>query len=534
MIENRSWTKGSSRLAVCALVAVSLAACGGGQTQPDASGSQDSVGTTPTPTPTPSPSPTPTPTPTPSNTAPVLAGDPPLIAKAGTAYLFVPAASDVDNDALTFTATGLPAWATFNQANGSISGTPQDVHVGTTGEIEIVVSDGTATDSIGPFRIQVGAKDAPTAPANNAPSLSGNPSKVVMAGTPYIFVPTASDTDGDTLIFAIAGRPTWATFNTSNGQLSGTPARTLSGTTASNIRISVSDGKTTVALAAFSIQITQPANTAPVVSGTPSTSATVGTAYSFTPGVSDAENDRITWSIQNRPAWATFNTTTGRLSGTPTATGTASSIRISASDGFASTPLPTFSITVAGAANRAPSITGNPPTTAVIGTPYSFSPTGSDPDTGTSLTYSIANQPDWASFSTTTGTLSGTPGTGKAGTYSGIVIRVTDGIATASLASFTITVTAPAAPPVTGSATLGWTPPSSNTDGTPIQGLAGYRIYYGNSASTLNQVVTISNPGITSYVLDNLLAGSWFFSVRAFTNDGTESSNSSVVSKTIQ
>jgi hypothetical protein len=111
---------------------------------------------------------------------------------------------------------------------------------------------------------------------------------------------------------------------------------------------------------------------------------------------------------------------------------------------------------------------------------------------------------------------------------------VSDGSLTASLASFTITVTAPAAPPVTGSATLGWTPPSSNTDGTPIQGLAGYRIYYGNSASTLNQVVTISNPGITSYVIDNLVAGPWFFSVRAFTNDGTESSNSSVVSKTIQ
>jgi len=463
----------------------------------------------------------------------VLEGEPPLLAKAGSAYSFAPAASDVDNDALTFTVTGLPQWATFNQANGSISGTPQDVHVGTTDEIEIIVSDGTATDSIGPFRIQVAPRDVPTPPANRAPSLSGNPAQVVMAGTPYIFVPTASDPDGDTLTFAISGRPTWATFNTANGQLSGTPSRTQTGAT-STIRISVTDGKTTVALAPFSIQVTPPANTAPAVSGSPSTTATVGSAYSFLPSASDAENDRITWSIQNRPSWATFNTTTGRLSGTPTTATTYSNIRISASDGFASTALPTFSITVAPAANRAPTITGNPPTSAVAGTEYSFKPTASDPDANTSLTYSIENQPSWASFSTTTGTLSGTPSTSQVGPYPDIVIRVSDGTATASLQAFTITVTAPAAPPVTGSARLGWTPPTTNTDGSEIDDLAGYRIYYGNSASNLSRVVNITNPGITSFLIENLAAGTWYFSVRAYTAEGTESSNSAVVSKTIQ
>ena len=57
---------------------------------------------------------------------------------------------------------------------------------------------------------------------------------------------------------------------------------------------------------------------------------------------------------------------------------------------------------------------------------YSFTPTASDPD-GNGLTFSITNKPNWASFSTTTGALTGTPGYNKSGNYNSIVITfVTD------------------------------------------------------------------------------------------------------------
>ena len=74
------------------------------------------------------------------------------------------------------------------------------------------------------------------------------------AGSAYTFRPTASDADGDTLTFAIANRPAWATFNTATGQLSGTPTSASAGTY-SNIVISVSDGKASAALAAFAITV---------------------------------------------------------------------------------------------------------------------------------------------------------------------------------------------------------------------------------------------------------------------------------------
>lgn len=84
-------------------------------------------------------------------------------------------------------------------------------------------------------------------------------------------------------------------------------------------------------------------------------------------------------------------------------------------------------------------ISGTPATTATVGSAYSFTPSSSGGHT--TYTYSITNQPGWASFSTSTGALTGTPS--GAETDSGIVITVTDADGlTASLASFTITVSA--------------------------------------------------------------------------------------------
>src|SRR5437870_3823233 len=84
---------------------------------------------------------------------------------------------------------------------------------------------------------------------------------------------------------------------------------------------------------------------APKITGTPPTTATVGQAYSFTPTAKDPEGKTLTFSIRNKPSWATFSTSTGKLSGTPTAAGTTSSIMIIVTDGVSSASLqPTFSI----------------------------------------------------------------------------------------------------------------------------------------------------------------------------------------------
>jgi len=112
----------------------------------------------------------------------------------------------------------------------------------------------------------------------------------------------------------------------------------------------VGSGSTTVAPAAGSAAVSVSAPP-PSISGTPPTSVTAGTGYSFTPTTTDPSGKTLSFSITNMPVWATFSIATGQLSGTPAATdvGTYSGIVISASDGSSSAALPAFSITVAAA-----------------------------------------------------------------------------------------------------------------------------------------------------------------------------------------
>ncbi len=107
-------------------------------------------------------------------------------------------------------------------------------------------------------------------------------------------------------------------------------------------------------------------------------------------------------------------------------------------------PLPDLVVPTVGVipnVNDAPTISGTPATSVAQDAAYSFTPTGNDADAGDTLTYTIVKQPSWATFSTTTGALTGTPDNDDVGTTSGIVIAVSDGTLSASLPAFDITVT---------------------------------------------------------------------------------------------
>ena len=464
------------------------------------------------------------------NGAPTISGNPSGSAKEGVAYSFLPSASDPDGQSLVFGIANKPSWATFEPASGRLSGTPGAGTAGTYSNIVISVSDGQASATLPAFSIVVAAG----AVQNRAPTISGTAATSAVEGQAYAFQPVASDPDGDVLAFGVANKPSWANFDPATGRLSGTPGTGTAGTY-SNIVISVSDGKASATLTGFSITVSaQPvANRAPTISGSPTATVTEGSAYSFQPSASDADGDPLTFSATGVPSWATFNTSTGKLSGTPAkgTAGTYSGIVITVSDGKLSASLPAFSITVAAAPNNPPTISGTPATTVTAGQAYSFVPTASDPD-GQTLGYGIANKPSWANFDINTGRLSGTPGEAQAGTYSNIVISVSDGKLSATLPAFAITVKS--ATPVVGSADLTWTAPTQNEDGSALTNLAGYKIRYGTSPGALNQVVTVANPATTSTSIGNLAAGTWYFTVASYTNTGVESAPAGPVYKTIQ
>jgi hypothetical protein len=318
-----------------------------------------------------------------ANIAPTISGTPPTTARVQSWYKFVPVASDLDKAprALRFRIANKPSWANFSIYSGTLSGAPPTTS--TWSNIRITVTDGSASVSLPAFRITgtTGATTTPTpteptvpSGTNIRPTISGAPATTARVRSWYKFVPVANDADQAprALRFSIANKPSWANFSIYSGTLSGAAPTT---NTWSNIRITVTDGSASASLPAFSITGTTGATTtptptepttptAPRISGTPTTTVRSGTAYSFTPTASDANGDPLVFSVLNRPSWATFSTTNGRLSGAPTSAqvGTYYNIAIRVSDGNTTVSLPAFAITVTDVATGSATLSWVPPT----------------------------------------------------------------------------------------------------------------------------------------------------------------------------
>ena len=278
------------------------------------------------------------------------------------------------------------------------------------------------------------------------------------------------------------------------------------------------------------------ANTPPTISGSPPTRVVAAHWYEFEPSGYDSDRDTLRFSISNKPAWLSFNSSTGRLYGVPIPpgnVGTFSNIGICVSDGRYRRCLPKFALTVKPLADIPPVISGTTPATATVGAAYSFQPAASDPN-GLRIDFGIWAKPAWLTFDSNTGRLYGTPAAADVGTYSNIVISVYNGYYSAHLPAFSIAVSAQAAQLPPGTVTINWTPPTANTDGSTLTDLAGYHLYYGTSQSNLSNVVNITNPGLASYVMSNLSAGTWYFALTSLNTSGVESPRTAVMSTVVQ
>jgi len=207
---------------------------------------------------------------------------------------------------------------------------------------------------------------------NDPPTISGYPATTVKQDASYSFTPSASDPDvGDTKTFSISNKPSWANFNTSTGQLSGTPGNADVGTYAA-ITITVADASdATDTLGPFSIDVIN-TNDVPTdislssnsVNQSGGANATVGTfsttdvdagdthTYSLVPGSGDTDN-------------GSFNINNGTLQAKDASVLISGdySVRIQTDDGNGGTYQKAFTITVVddvapGFANSTPTVSG--------------------------------------------------------------------------------------------------------------------------------------------------------------------------------
>lgn len=197
------------------------------------------------------------------------------------------------------------------------------------------------------------------------------------------------------------------------------------------------------------------------------------------------------------------------------------------SSGSNSSPAESSPPPIPGSSNSAPQISGSPAMGAQFGQPYSFQPAAQDAD-GDLLRFGIQNRPAWATFDSSSGTLFGTPACTDAGTFSNVVISVSDGRSTTALPAFSIIVGTP-------SVTVSWVPPTTNTNGTPVTRLDGFGVYYGTASGQYSQFVAVPDPNKTSVCLSGLSTGiAWYFAVTAISSNGVESAYSIEASKLLR
>ncbi len=362
-----------------------------------------------------------------AGTAPVITTTSPITSgTTGVAYSFQFAASGTTP--ISWSATGLPAWATFNNT-GLLQGTPNAV-----GTVVIAV---TATNSIG----SVGPTSFSLTIAGVAPTItSTSPLPTGVVGTGYSFQFAATGTTP--LTWSATGLPSWASLSTS-GLLTGTP--TAAATT--SISVSVTNSAGSAGPTSFSL----PVIARPLITSTsPITSGTVGVPYTYTFAASGTAP--ITWTATGPLPWATLHPTTGIMDGTPTSAGT-TVIAVTATNAAGADGPKNFSITIA-SPGVAPAITSTSPITGgVVGTPYSFQFLG----TGTApVTWTVTNLPAWGSMSTS-GLITGTPT--AAGTFV-LAVTATNQFGVAGPTNFSLTILAP--PTITSTSPL-----PAGTVGTP-------------------------------------------------------------------
>ncbi|MES2793790.1 MAG: putative Ig domain-containing protein [Planctomycetota bacterium] len=280
---------------------------------------------------------------------------PPQTATEDSAFTFTFAANtfgDVDiGDSLTYTATGLPSWLSFDGATRTFTGTPANGDV-TLAPITITVTatdESEATVSTTFTLTVVNTNDAPTVSVEIPPQTATED-----AAFSFTFdVKTFVDVDlGDTLTYTASGLPAWLSFDAGTRTFSGTPAN--SDVTTSPLTITVTATDTSLASVSTTFALTvENVNDAPTVANLiPNQFAPVNALFSFTFAANTFADidvgDTLTYSVTGLPAWLSFDAASRTFTGTPTAgdAGSLSTITVTATDNHEASVSTTFDVTV--------------------------------------------------------------------------------------------------------------------------------------------------------------------------------------------
>jgi K+-transporting ATPase c subunit len=247
------------------------------------------------------------------------------------------------------------------------------------------------------------------------------------------FTAIASDPDipVQVLSFGLSGAPSGATIDVTTGAFSWTPGETQ-GPASYTFTVIVSDG-TLSDSQEVTINVNE-VNSQPSLSAIANQTASEHTAFtSTTPSASDSDipTNTLTFSASGLPGWASINSETGVITGTPGESdgGTSNTIIVTVQDNGSPvmSASQTFTLSVL-ETNTAPTLTMISDQYATEHVAFtSISPSSSDSDLPVqTLTYSATGLPAWANINATTGVITGSPGETDGGTSAVVTVIVTD------------------------------------------------------------------------------------------------------------
>ena len=352
--------------------------------------------------------------------------------------------SDVDGPTLTYsiTAGNDDGIFTINGITGEITvldSTQLDFETTDSYNLTVEVTD---TEHQTSATVTVSITDA-----NDAPEIGDQSFEVAedaIDGTSVGTVAT-SDADGDSLTYSITAGNGDGIFaiDESTGEITLADSTQLDFETAEsyNLSVQIDDGEYQTS-AAVTVNLTD-VNETPEFTSTAPTSATQDIPYTYNIVIEDPDaGETLTITAPTLPDWLTL---TDKVNGTATLSGTPDNeqvgdhtVELQVEDQAGEIHTQSFTLRVKNT-NDAPTLAGTPDTTVDEDSSYSFTPDAEDLD-GDTLSFSIKNKPGWATFSSATGKLSGTPQNKDVGTTENIVISVTDGTETVALNAFSLEV----------------------------------------------------------------------------------------------
>ena len=315
--------------------------------------------------------------------------------KSNAVSLTLPAASN-GNSPLTYSLAGdLPTGVSFNATTRVLSGTPSATQTAASYTYKVEDSDGDEASDV--FTIAVEDDSTPTLAATSDQTW-------VKSNAVSLTLPAASNGNSP-LTYSLGGDlPTGVSFNTTTRVLSGTPSATQ---TAASYTYKVEDSDGDEASDVFTITVED--DTSPTLAATADQAWIKDTAVSLTLPAASSGNSPLTYSLAgDLPTGVSFNATTRVLSGTPSATQTATSYTYKVEDSDGDEASDVFTITVEDDTSPTLAATADQ---AWIRQDTAVSLTLPAASSGNSpLTYSLAGDlPTGVSFNATTRVLSGTP-----------------------------------------------------------------------------------------------------------------------------